>query len=137
MNQYFLSLTILLLFNICNNLEIGEIIKLPEPKKEGGMPLYEALSKRRSSRNFDPSIKISLETLSQALCNCYGFREGKYRTVPSAKSWYSLITYLFLEDGVYKYNPAGHVLIKLIDDDYRKMTGTQTALKSSCQFCFI
>ena len=57
MNKYFLSLTILLLLNFCNNTDVGEIIKLPEPKKEGGMPLYEALSKRQSLRNFDPSIK--------------------------------------------------------------------------------
>ena len=63
MSKYFLSLTILLLFNACFNTEVGEIIKLPEPKREGGMPLYQALSLRKSLRNFDPSIKVSSETL--------------------------------------------------------------------------
>ena len=128
MNKYFLSLTILLLLNFCNNTDVGEIIKLPEPKKEGGMPLYEALSKRQSLRNFDPSIKVSLETLSQALWSCYGYRERTFRTVPSAKAWYNLIAYVFLEDGVYKYNPAGHVLLKIKDGDHRAVTGNQTAL---------
>ena len=51
MNKYFLSLTILLLFNACINVEVGEVIKLPEPKRQGGMPLYEALNLRKSSRN--------------------------------------------------------------------------------------
>ena len=138
MDKYFLSLTILLLLNICNNTEVGEIINLPEPKKEGGMPLYEAIRKRQSLRNFDPSIKVSLETLSQALWSCYGYSDGKRRTVPSAKAWYNLITYVFLEDGVYKYNPGGHLLIKLIDGDHREMTGTQTALvtKAAVNFVF-
>ena len=69
------------------------------------MGLYEAFSKRQSLRNFDGTAKISLETLSQALWVCYGIREGVYRTVPSAKAWYPFIIYVFLESGVYKYNP--------------------------------
>ena len=58
---------------------------MPEPKKEGGMPLYEALNKRRSLRDFDDSIKVPYEILSQALWSCYGFNDEKHRTVPSAK----------------------------------------------------
>ena len=61
MNKYFLSLTILLLFNACINIEVGEEIKLPEPKREGGMPLYEALNLRKTLRNFDPSKKVTLK----------------------------------------------------------------------------
>ena len=75
MNKYFLSLTILLLFNICNNTDIGNVIKLPEPKKQGGMPLFDALSIRHSSRDFNDSIKVTPEIISQALWSCYGFRK--------------------------------------------------------------
>ena len=67
MNQYFLTFTILLLFNFCNNKEIGEVIKLPKPIREGGIPLYEALNNRKSSRDFDDSTKIPIEILSQTL----------------------------------------------------------------------
>ena len=126
MNKYLLSLTILLLFNICNNTEIGEIIQLPEPKREGGMPLYEALNNRKSLRNFNDSIKVSQEILSQALWFCYGIREGTFRTVPLAKSWYPFLVYVFLKDGVYQYNPEGHSLIKLFDGYYRHISGTKT-----------
>ena len=139
MSKYFLSLTILLLFNICINTEVGEIIKLPEPKREGGMPLYQALSLRKSLRNFDPSIKVSLETLSQALWSCYGIREGTYRVIPAAKAWYTFVIYLFVEDGVYKYNPIEHSILKIIDGDHREITGTQKAIvtKARINFLFI
>ena len=139
MSKYFLSLTILLLFNICINTEVGEIIKLPEPKREGGMPLYQALSLRKSLRNFDPSIKVSYETLSQALWSCYGVREGNYRVIPAAKTWYTFVIYLFVEDGVYKYNPIEHSILKIIDGDHREITGTQKAIvtKARINFLFI
>ena len=133
MNKYFLSLTILLLFNACINIEVGEEIKLPEPKREGGMPLYEALNLRKSLRNFDPSKKVSEETLSQALWSCYGVREGIFRVIPAAKAWYTFILYVFLEDGVYKYNPIEHSLLKIIDGDHREITGTQTAIVTKAQ----
>ena len=134
MMKYFL---IFLLLNICKNVEVGEIIQLPEPKREGGMGIYEAFSKRQSLRNFDGTAKISLETLSQALWVCYGIREGVYRTVPSAKAWYPFIIYVFLESGVYKYNPVGHALIKLMDGDHRVKAGTQKTLVSKAAANFV
>ena len=137
MSKYFLSLTILLLFNACINTEVGEIIKLPEPKREGGMPLYQALSLRKSLRNFDPSIKVSYETLSQALWSCYGVREGNYRVIPAAKAWYTFVIYLFVEDGVYKYNPIEHSILKIIDGDHREITGTQKAIVTKAQINFL
>jgi hypothetical protein len=47
MNKYFLTSSILLLFNFYNNTEIEEVIKLQEPIREVGMPLYEALNSRK------------------------------------------------------------------------------------------
>ena len=139
MRKYFLSLTILLLFNACINTEVGEIIKLPEPKREGGMPLYQALQLRKSSRNFDPSAKVPIELLSQALWSCYGVREGIFRVVPAAKTWYTFIIYVFLEDGVYKYDPINHSLLKLFDGDHREITGTQTIVvtRAAINFVFV
>ena len=103
------------------------------------MPLYQALSLRKSLRNFDPSIKVSYETLSQALWSCYGVREGNYRVIPAAKAWYTFVIYLFVEDGVYKYNPIEHSILKIIDGDHREITGTQKAIvtKARINFLFI
>ena len=133
MKRYFFSLVILLLLNFCFNSDIGDIIELPEPQREGGAPLYEAVNNRKSQRDFNNSIKVSAEIISQALWVCYGVREGKSRTVPSAKAWYSLLTYVFLEEGVFKYNPTGHNLIKLFNGDHRALTGTQTSVVTNAR----
>ena len=132
-----LFITILIL-NYC--LSLDEIIKLPEPEKEGGLPLNEDLSQRKSSRDFNSSKEITLETLSQALWSCYGTnRPNGHKTTPSAVGWYPLIVYVFLEEGVYQYNASNHSLIKLLSGDYRAMTGKQTSLvtKASVNFVFI
>ena len=137
MKRYFFSLAILLLLNFCFNSDIGDIIELPEPQREGGAPLYEAVNNRKSQRDFNNSIKVSAEIISQALWVCYGVREGKFRTVPSAKAWYSLLTYVFLEEGVFKYNPTGHNLIKLFNGDHRALTGTQTSVVTNARINFV
>ena len=139
MNKYYLIFTILFLFNICNNKQAGKIIKLPEPKREGGMPLYEALNKRKSSRDFNESAGITLELLSQGLWSCYGIAEDNHRTVPSTKGWYPFIIFVFTKEGVYKYNPEKHELLVLFDGDYRYVTGTQTKVvtKAAVNLVFI
>ena len=65
MNKYFLFLTFILLFNICINSDIGNVIKLPDPIRQGGMPLFEALNIRQSSRDFNDSIRVTPEIISQ------------------------------------------------------------------------
>ena len=138
MNKFFVSFAILLLMNFCNNSEPGDVIKLPEPVKEGGMPLFEAVNKRQSLRNFNGSKMVNAEILSQALWVAYGInRAPKGRTVPSAKGWYNLLTYVFLEEGVFSYNPVGHELVKLFNGDYRSLTGTQKSIVTSARVNFV
>ena len=139
MNKYFLILSILLFLNFCNNKQAGETIKLPEPKREGGMPLYEAINHRKTTREYNESAGITQELLSQALWSCYGYAEDNHRTVPSAKGWYPYIIYVFTKDGVYKYNPEKHELLVLFDGDYRDVTGTQTEVvtKAAVNLLFI
>ena len=114
------------------NLENEEIIPLPEPEKEGGMPLYEALNKRMSKRDFYSTAKVDSKILSQSLWACYGYnRQTKFKTTPSAKAWYPLDVYVFLEEGVFKYNATSHSLIKKVSGDYRKLTGTQNFVSNA------
>ena len=123
---------------INSGLNIGDVLQLPEPEKEGGMPLYEALNKRQSLRNFDPSIKLTPQILSQALWSCYGEnRPNGFKTTPSAKAWYPLMIYIFLEEGVFKYESSNHVLIKILDGDHRDMAGTQTAVVTKARANFV
>ena len=137
MNKYFLFLTILLLFNICKTTDIGNVIKLPDPKRQGGMPLFEALNIRQSSRDFNDSIRVTPEIISQALWSFYGIRQGNLRTVPSSKAWYPFTVYVFLEEGVFTYNPEGHELTKIFDGDHREITGTQTEIVTKARVNFV
>ena len=73
MKQFYIILFSLILFSHCQfNIKLGETYLLPEPEKEGGMPLNEALSKRQSQREYDETQKLSPQLLSQALWSCYG-----------------------------------------------------------------
>ena len=135
----FYILAILILLNSCYNIEVGETITLPAPDKEGGMTLNEALNKRHTSRDFDGSKDISLEMLSQALWSCYGpNRPNNYKTTPSAVAWYPLLVFVFLKDGVYRYVPAEHSIIKLLDGDHRAISGKQGYVaNASVNFVFV
>ena len=114
---------------------VGQKINLPAPEKEGGMPLYEALSKRQSKRDFDPDKKVDIKIISQALWACYGSNRAKkkLKTTPSAKGWYPLLVYVFLEQGVYLYDAIEHSLTKKFNGDLRYLTGTQTDLVNSAR----
>ena len=126
------SLLISFINSNLRNLENEEIIPLPEPEKEGGMPLYEALNKRMSKRDFNSTAKVDSKILSQSLWACYGYnRQTKFKTTPSAKAWYPLDVYVFLEEGVFKYNATSHSLIKKVSGDYRKLTGTQNFVSNA------
>ena len=138
MKQFYIAFFIILYFQYCLQVEVGEKIELPEPETTGGMTLNEALNNRKTSRDFDGARKIDLQTLSQALWSCYGVnRPNGYRTTPSAKSWFPLIIYVFLEDGVYKYEPKENVLTKILDGDQRSYTGTQKAIVNNASVNFV
>ena len=131
-------LLLLIIINFSKTVKVGEIVKLPDPIKEGGMPLYEALNQRKSSRDFDDSKKLNTEIISQALWCSYGInRPTKFKTVPSAKGWYPLLVYVFLEEGVFQYSAKDHHLLKILEGDYRAMTGTQTSVVTSARANFV
>ena len=97
------------------------------------MGLYEALNLRQSQRNFNNSIPVTPEIISQALWSCYGVNREKHhpKTTPSAKGWFPLRIYIFLEEGVYLYEANTHTVEKIMDGDYRAMTGTQDLCKDA------
>ena len=135
---YFIILAILLFNYRKLILNTGEVFLLPEPEKEGGMPLNEALNKRQSSRNFDSSIKLTPEQISQALWSWYGENRPKgYKTAPSATSWYPLLIYVFLEEGVFLYEASQHTITKIFDGDYRYLAGAQTDVVTKARANFV
>jgi SagB-type dehydrogenase family enzyme len=99
---------------------------LPPPDTQGGMPLMQALSQRHSERNFSPSA-LDPQLLSDLLWATAGVNrpDTEGRTTPSAMNSQEIDVYVALPEGVYRYEPSGHVLYLISATDVRRVTGYQ------------
>ena len=102
-----------------------EEIKLPSIQTIGKLSVEEAISKRRSLREYKDEA-LSLEEVSQLLWSAQGVTANwGARTVPSAGALYPLEIYLVvgrvenLKPGIYCYNPERHSLIEIVEGDQR------------------
>jgi len=101
---------------------------LPPPQIQGGPPIWEALSRRRSLRDFR-ARSLSLQDLSQLLWAAQGVTAEqfgtRFRTAPSAGALYPVETYLVVNQvdripmGVYHYGPEEHGLEQIRQGDFR------------------
>jgi len=113
-------------------------IKLPEPRYKSQVSVEEAISKRRSVRNY-LGKPLKLEEISQLLWAVQGItdEQRKLRAVPSAGALYPLEVYVVvgnvssLKEGIYRYNPFDHEIIKFREGDYRNDLSL-AALGQSC-----
>jgi SagB-type dehydrogenase family enzyme len=100
-------------------------IKLPAPDKSGGVPLMQALAKRRSSREFARK-PLPLPILSNLLWAAFGVnRRGGGRTAPSAINAQEVDVYVALPDGAYYYDAQTNTLRLIAASDLRRVTGYQ------------
>lgn len=127
------SLLALLVLFICpvsfSGQELQDI-QLPKPQTDGGKPLMQALMLRQSSREFT-SEKLPLQVLSNLLWAADGINRpdsGK-RTAPSAMNVQNIDIYAAMADGLYLYDPVGHILKLVLKEDVRAATGGQDFVK--------
>lgn len=100
-------------------------ITLPPPEKRGGLPLMDALSQRRSARDFAPE-PLPLPMLSSLLWAAWGVnRPGGYRTAPTAIDCQEIDLYVTLPTGAYLYDATAHALHLAAATDVRRVTGYQ------------
>jgi len=100
-------------------------IPLPTPDTKGGMPLMQALSARRSAREFSDR-KLSIESLANLLWAADGVnRPDGRRTAPSANNHQTVDIYAVLPDGAYLYNAKERRLELIASGDLRAATGLQ------------
>ena len=85
----------------------------------------EALAARRSSREFDTSRSLEMQTLSNLLWAAWGINRTKGRTAPSSHNRQEIELFVFLKTGVYRYDPAEHSLHLHLAEDLRAATGSQ------------
>jgi len=103
-------------------------IHLPPPSQKGKISLEEAISRRRSIRDFT-SEPVSQSQLSQILWAAQGISDmrWKYRTVPSAGATYPLEILVVcgqngvdeIGEGIYHYSIAHHSLTLRYEGDVR------------------
>lgn len=106
-------------------------IALPQPQITGGKPLMQALSERRTRRDFSAQ-KPSLQTLSNLLWAGFGVnRPGSGRTAPSANDAQEIDIYVFLPEGVYLYDAPHNQLQLVMAGDLRAQTGTDYFVPSA------
>ena len=100
-------------------------ITLPPANTHGGLPLMDALAKRRSQREF-ATTPLSPQQLSDLLWAAWGVnRPDGGRTAPSALDAQEIDLYLALPEGAYHYDAAAHALVRVADADVRRVTGYQ------------
>jgi hypothetical protein len=79
-------------------------IVLPKPDTAGGKPFMQALSERKSVREFS-SRRLSPQVLSNLLWAAYGVnRPDGRRTAPSAMNRQTIQIYVAAPDGAYLYD---------------------------------
>jgi SagB-type dehydrogenase family enzyme len=124
-----LMIGLVLCMNPCfSTAQEQEVIKLPPPQKDGGIPLMKALSLRKSTRgDFGPEKPLSMQTISNLLWAADGInRPGtNHRTAPSAVDWQNIDIYVLTADGVFLYDPAQHSLKVIVDEDMRANAGLE------------
>jgi SagB-type dehydrogenase family enzyme len=106
-------------------------IDLPAPQTEGGKPLMQALKARHSTREFGDRM-LSAQVLSNLLWAAAGVnRPDGRRTFPSASNYQEMDVYVIMSDGVYRYEPKPHQLVRLLGSDLRALAGSQDFVKTA------
>jgi nitroreductase len=106
-------------------------MQLPAPKTAGGMPLMQVLKLRRSTREY-ADRPLPLQVLSDLLWAAYGVnRPSGDRTAPYWRHIMVIDVYAAMADGVWFYDPKGHLLRKHLSADIRAATGQQDFVGSA------
>lgn len=104
----------------------SDVVTLPSPDRQGGMPMMEALGQRHTTREFSHR-PLSEQLLSNLLWAAYGINRpaSAGRTAPSALNEQEIDVYAALPNGLYRYDPHGHCLLLAAPHDLRCLTGYQ------------
>ena len=100
-------------------------VELPAPRGSGGLPLTDALKRRRSIRDYSDRM-LPPQILSDLLWSAFGVnRPSGDRTAPYWRHVMVMDLYAAMKDGVWRYEPKDHALMPHMKDDIRAATGMQ------------
>ena len=114
---------------LCNGVFAQTTVKLPDPRKDAEMTLYQALQQRASVRDFSPR-QVTDQTLSDLLWAAVGINRPDGRlTAPTAVNRQEINVYVCRGEGNYRSVAKDNCLVKLSDTDVRKdIAGRQTSV---------
>jgi SagB-type dehydrogenase family enzyme len=121
MKRVFFLIVFSILVIVINGQELNTV-KLNPPDKTRGLTVMQALGNRASVVDFS-SEKLKIQDLSDLLWAANGINrpESKKRTAPSAMNAQDVDIYVFIEEGVYLYDAAGHELTPVVSGDHRRL----------------
>ncbi|MDR2422303.1 MAG: nitroreductase family protein [Deltaproteobacteria bacterium] len=97
----------------------ANVVNLPPPNREGGMPLNEALNQRRSHRAILPT-ELPIDQVSQILWSAFGVNReaGKMRTIPTSHNRQNMLVFAVLKTGVWLYEAEKNQLSLQLRGDF-------------------
>ena len=109
-----------------------DVIVLPPFEKTRAFPLEQALLFRKTSRSYDGHRVLTREEISRLLWATAGTnRPDGHRTVPSAMAKYPVDLLVAIPEGVYRYDPGEHRLLRIVADDIRSKIPNQDVFKKA------
>jgi nitroreductase len=105
---------------------------LPTPQTSGGKPLMQALSERRTAREYR-SDALPPQVLANLLWAAFGINRPASggRTAPSAHDAQEISIYVVTAERVYLYEPRSNALVLVLAGDVRALTGRQAFVKDA------
>ena len=105
--------------------------QLPQPDKNGGMPLMEALQQRRSGKFF-VNKDVDDKTLSNILWAAYGTNDNEgRRTIPTAMNQKELEIYVADKNGVWLYDADNNSLQQISAENILKAFSSQEYMETA------
>lgn len=123
MKKFFATLATALIMSTSVFAAQAEIV-LPTVDSSGNLTVMQALSQRKSSRNFVDK-NLTVNQLSKILWAANGVnRPNGKRVNPAALSVYSVEVYAVTSEGIYLYDATNHKLKLIAEGDFRSTTTT-------------
>lgn len=126
------TVTISLIYSGTTYAQEIKSIKLLTAQMEGGKPLMQVLKDRKSMREFSPK-ELPLQVISDMLWAACGVNrpDSGHRTAPSAMNMQEIDIYVAEASGLYLFDAKANMLIPILAEDIRALTGKQPFVKDA------
>jgi len=109
---------------------LAESIKLPAPDMGSGLTVMQALKVRHSERTFAES-ELSESELSGLLWAANGFNRPDKRTNATGMNKQTIVIYVCMKSGAYRYDAKANELVKVSGEDLRPAVAGRQAFAAT------